>query len=281
MTILVTGARGNIGSRVVEGLAAAGHRVRGAGRDPETLTLPPGVDRVALDLNAPQSARDALRDVHTVFLYPTRGEIGEFLAAARSAEVEHIVLLSSPASYEPVEHEGVIGRVHQAVEQALAGSGLPHTVLYPSWLASNARRDWAGQIRDHGRVGLPYPDAQFTPIHLDDVAEVAVDLLSREAFRGRMQILTGPESLRQREIVGILGEVLGHPVPVDELTRKQALAQREPSMPEDVLNALLDVTATAVGLPAPVNNTVERITGHPARTFRAWAQANRSAFRPA
>jgi hypothetical protein len=49
-------------------------------------------------------------------------------------------------------------------------------------------------------------------------------------------------------------------------------------MPEPVLEVLLEVAASAVGVLAPVNNTVERITGHPARTFREWAHANRAAF---
>lgn len=115
-------------------------------------------------------------------------------------------------------------------------------------------------------------------MHIDDVAEVAADLLTRDRFRGRTQILTGPESLRQRDVVGILADVLGRPVPVDELTREQAMAARPDWMPEPILDTLLDVAAAAVGVPAPINNTVERITGHRSRGFDDWAEANRAAF---
>ncbi|MET0135151.1 MAG: hypothetical protein ABW215_16345, partial [Kibdelosporangium sp.] len=128
------------------------------------------------------------------------------------------------------------------------------------------------------RIGIAYPDAQFTPIHVDDVADVAAALLTRRDYHGRMLALTGPESLSQADIVTILGEVLGKPIPVDALTREQALQQREPWMPEPVLNVLLDITEAAVGVPAPINNTVERITGHPARTFRQWAEEHRADF---
>src|SRR5436190_455102 len=81
--------------------------------------------------------------VGTVFLYPVRGgSVAAFLDAARKADVQHVVLLSSPAAYEVHEHDRLIGLVHRAVEQTVRDSGLNHTVLYPSWLASNAQRDW-------------------------------------------------------------------------------------------------------------------------------------------
>ena len=91
-------------------------------------------------------------------------------------------------------------------------------------------------------------------------------------------MLTGPGSLRLRDIVGVLGDVLGRSIPVDELTREQAVARRDSRMPEPVLEVLLDVAAVAVGVPAPVTNTVERITGHPSRTFGEWAREHRADF---
>lgn len=262
--ILVTGARGNIGRRVVAKLTEAGHEVRGTAREA-------GPDTVQLDLTRPNV--EALRGVDAMFLYPTRGNVDEFLTAART--VRHVVLLSSPAAYEAGEHDRPIGLAHRAMEQAVERAGLDHTILYPSWLATNAIRDWASQLRT-GRVGIAHPDAQVSPIHLDDVAEVAADLLTRERHRGRMVVLTGPESLRLRNIVATLADVLARPVTVDALTREQALAA--PGLPESVREVLLEVMAAAVDVPATVNNNVERITGHPARTFREWAQANRATF---
>jgi uncharacterized protein YbjT (DUF2867 family) len=276
MTVLVTGVQGNIGSRVAAKLVEAGHRVRGSSRRPSSA--PDGVEVVGLDLTQPGGAAEALAGVETVFLYPVRGSVDAFLEAARKADVQHVVLLSSPAAYEVHEHDRLIGLVHRAVEQAVQDSGLDHTVLYPSWLASNARRDWAEQIRTRGRVGIAFPDAQVNPAHIDDVAEVAVDVLTSAAHRSRMLVLTGPESVPQRGLVDVLAEVRGAPIAVDELTRDQALAERPEWMPEPVLEALLDVAAASVGVPAAVTNTVERVTGHPSRTFREWATAHRAAF---
>ena len=188
------------------------------------------------------------------------------------------MLLSSPASFEAHEHDRHIGQVHRTIEKSLEDSGLAHTLLYPSWLATNAARDWSGQIRDTGSVALPFPDAQFNPIHPDDVAEVAAHLLTRAEHRARVQILTGPQSLRLREIVAILGDVLDTPISLRTLTRGQATQNRATWMPEAVLDALLDAEEAATDVIAPVNNAIERITGHPAHTFQTWAHDNRSAF---
>jgi len=267
MTILVTGARGNIGGRL---LARLGSAARGSAREP-------GRADVQLDITDPGNAGPALKDVTAMFLYPTRGPQDAFLRAARKAGVEYVVLLSSPDVYEGPP-DNPIRRAHVAVEQSLADSGLPHTVLYPGWLTTNARRDWGASIREHARVAMAYPDAQFTPTHEDDVAEVAAELLTRRAYPGRSLTLTGPQSLRQRDIVAVLAEVLGRSIAVDELTAEEALGRREPWLPEPVLRHLLSVAAGAVGRPAPVTNGVERCTGHPARTFRQWALEHRPDF---
>lgn len=277
MTILVTGARGNIGSGVVARLAAAGQPVRAAARQPDSLRPPAGVEAVSLDLAAPRELPTVLDGVRAVFLFPTRPVPVEFLAAARAAGVEYVVVLSSPDVYEGAAGSPI--RVaHEQVEQAVLDSGLPHTVLYPGWLATNARRDWSAQIRATGRVGLACPDAQLTPIHLADIAEVAASLLAERGYPGRRLMLTGPESLRLRDMVAMVGEVLGRPIAVDELGRDEALARRPEWLPAAVLSQLLDVEAASVGVPAPVNNSVERLTGHPARPFRAWIEENRADF---
>jgi hypothetical protein len=85
---------------------------------------------------------------------------------------EHVVLLSSPNSYGPIGHQRIIGLVRQQIEQGIVRSGVAHTVLYPSWLATNALRDWGAEIRTNGTVSTAYPDARMTPIHIDDVAWV-------------------------------------------------------------------------------------------------------------
>ncbi|MEV3936891.1 NAD(P)H-binding protein [Glycomyces sp. NPDC049804] len=274
-TILVTGARGNIGSRLTARLAATGHRVRATARDTASLDVPASAETAELDLTDPDP--EVLQGVRTAFLYPAFGDITGFLDAAGRAGLEHLVLLSSPAAYDPVEHAGPIGAAHQAIEAAVRDSGLSHTVLYPSWLATNPARDWAEQIRA-GSVALAHPEWRINPIHLDDIAEVAAELLVRERFRGRSLILTGPESLSQREVVAQIAASLGTPIAVEELTPEQALAARPAWFPEAMFASLMAVAANFGDRPATVNNNVERVTGRPARPFAEWLRDRSPGF---
>jgi len=127
-------------------------------------------------------------------------------------------------------------------------------------------------------VTMAHPDAEFTPIHVQDVAEVAARLLTDRSYPGRALTITGPQSLRQRDIVAEVAHALGRPVTVHELTPDQAMNRRPPWMPEAVLAHLLRVQAASVGRPAPVTNGVERVTGHPPRRFADWALEHRADF---
>uniref|UniRef100_A0AAU2JXT0 NAD(P)H-binding protein n=1 Tax=Streptomyces sp. NBC_00049 TaxID=2903617 RepID=A0AAU2JXT0_9ACTN len=277
MTILVTGARGNVGRRVLERLHAAGHSLRASGRTPEQLSVPTGVDVALLDLNRPQTFEAALRGVDKVFLYAESEGAKDLFAAAGRAGVRHVVLLSSSTVGELDAETDALARMHATVEDALAESGLPGTVLRPGAFASNAF-GWSGSIRARQDLRLPYVDAHTAPIHEDDIADVAVAALADEALTGRTLTLTGPRSLTFREQVGILAGVIGREIPLHELTREEAVEQLGRFMPAPILASLLDQWAAALDAPVPVDDTVERVTGKPARTFESWAAENRAAF---
>ncbi|WP_117208461.1 NAD(P)H-binding protein [Allorhizocola rhizosphaerae] len=59
MTILVTGATGNVGRNVVKHLVAGGHAVRALSRDPQNARLPERVEVVAGDLSLPVPDKEA------------------------------------------------------------------------------------------------------------------------------------------------------------------------------------------------------------------------------
>ncbi|WP_020658498.1 NAD(P)H-binding protein [Amycolatopsis benzoatilytica] len=278
MTILVTGARGSIGSEVVRALRAGGHEVRGSARDASMLDLP---DAVSLDLTAESGFEDALEGIDAIFLYPTaRAGAGHFLAAAKKSGVSYVVLLSSPDV-----REGAAGnplrQAHLPSERAVRESGLPFTVVYPGWLAGNTRRDWGAAIRAGDPVRLFSPDAQFAPTAEADVAAVAATLLAERSYPGSDLALTGPESMTQRAVVAVLVEELGRSIEVRPETRGEALARRPEWMPAAVLEYLMDAEEAAEKRIAPVNNTVERFTGRPATSFREWARTHRSDFEKA
>src|SRR6188472_3066151 len=99
MTILVTGATGNVGRQVVEQLVKRGADVRALVRDPAKANLPAGVSLAQGDLLDVDSLRSAFAGVSTLFLL-NAVSADEFTQAlitlnvAREAGVERVVYLS-------------------------------------------------------------------------------------------------------------------------------------------------------------------------------------------
>lgn len=63
MTILVTGATGNVGRHIVNQLLEAGHHVRALTRNPSSAKLPEGVEVAYGDLTEPKTLAPALNGV--------------------------------------------------------------------------------------------------------------------------------------------------------------------------------------------------------------------------
>ncbi len=281
MTILVTGATGNVGRNVVELLLAADAPVRATSRNPKTARLPAGVDVRAGDLGDPGSFGDALSGVEKLFLFPNPSGVADFLRAAKASGVRHVVLLSSAAVSEPDVTANPIGLMHLSVEQAVRDSGLARTVLRPAAFASNVLQ-WAPAIRESGEVRVPYAESTVSPIHERDIAAVAVQALLSDGHEDATYALTGPESMTQRRQVELIAAALGRPVSVVDLVGDAARAQLEAQYGAfgvpGLVDSVLGTYAGSVGTAAPVTDTVARVTGRPATTFADWAAEHRTAF---
>ena len=107
-------------------------------------------------------------------------------------------------------------------------------------------------------------------IHERNIADVAVRALLDDRHDGRRYVLTGPETLTQREQVRVIGEVIGRPLRTEE---------QSPDEFGDQWADALAYWATLVDDPEPVTHTVPDLTGVPARTFREWATDHAADFR--
>jgi uncharacterized protein YbjT (DUF2867 family) len=279
--ILVTGASGQIGREVVAQLSAAGLPVRALSRKPQTVGFLDGVEVVVGDLTVPETLDDALRDVGAVFLV----WVAPLAPAARAIEriatrANHIVVLSAPirTNHPFFQQPNEVRKVHAGIEDLVEKSGLRWTMLRPGPFALNYRNWWAPQIRTGDVVHWFHGAAQTAAVHERDIAAVAVRALCEAQHHGRDYILTGPESLTQREQLAIIGESIGRTLTFDEVSPDGARREVIAAWPTWVADMLLSAYAAAVDRPALVTSTIEEITGTPARSFREWATDHAADF---
>ncbi|HET7617945.1 MAG TPA: NAD(P)H-binding protein [Vicinamibacterales bacterium] len=282
-TILVTGATGNIGREVVAQLRQRKDcRIRALTRRPETADLGPAVDVFGGDLTVPESLDASAAGADAVFLVWTAPLDAAAPAIARIApRVGRIVLLTSPhrTPHPFFQQPNTLRVVYEGLEQTIEASGVPWTFLRPGVFALNCLAWWGPQVRNGDVVRWFYPDAATAPIHEHDVAAVAVRALCEDGHSGREYVLTGPESLTQREQVEILGDAIGRPLRYDGQTHDEARAELLAVAPAFVVDMLLTAYAAAVGLPALVTSNVLDVTGTPARSFHQWAVDHAGQFR--
>ncbi|MFI6601353.1 NAD(P)H-binding protein [Nonomuraea sp. NPDC050536] len=268
MTILVTGARGAVARRLIRGLVDAGQKVRAAGRVPQAVQAPEGVEVVQADLSRPETLGSAFDGVAKVFLYAEPQGLDGVLAQAKQAGVEHVVLLSA-AGADSASADAITS-MHGRAEDAVAASGIGWTFLRPGGFATN-RLLWAATIRERGVVLDPFPESQSALIHEADIADAAHHVLTEPGHLGARYTLTGPESITLRRQVDILARALGRPITVELQSLDDYREALRPLGPPDIVEARIRRLAALVGTPAPVTPTVEALTTHPARSFATWA----------
>ncbi|MEU4602785.1 NAD(P)H-binding protein [Kribbella sp. NPDC023972] len=273
MTVLVTGASGNAGGAVVQALAAAGIAGRALVR--KDIELPGGISAVYGDLNRPESFADALPGVSGIFLLSGYDRVEELLDNAVRAGVRKVVLLSS-SSLDSADTGNAIAAYHHAAEEAVKASGLDWTFLRPNSFMSNTLR-WLDQLRAGDVVRVQFPDVPISTIHPLDIAEVAVRAFT-EDHAGVIHRLTGPVALTPPQQVEILGQAIGRPLTVYPMTRAEAHAELHATMPPQYAEAIESFFGDGIIDETSVNDTVEKVTGHPARTLPEWTSENAALF---
>ncbi|QNP69603.1 NAD(P)H-binding protein [Streptomyces roseirectus] len=273
--ILVTGATGNLGRALRGELRDV--PMRGLTRDLKGASRADFPEAVEGDLTRPETLTSALDGVTSLFLLQGTGAEEAVLAEAEAAGVRHVVLVSS-ITVETHPHLPAAAR-NLTVEHALQSSGMTWTILRPTQFASNTLW-WAPGIRAHAEVRAPYPDTGLPTIHPADIASVAHRALTDPAHHNRTYALTGPARVAVRDQVTTLAETLNREITLVELTRAQAHRAMTAHLDPETADAILDLTGGDVNEPLlRVRDTVEKITGTPARTYAQWAAEHASAFR--
>ncbi|RKN66168.1 hydroxylase [Microbacterium sp. CGR2] len=265
MTILVTGATGNVGRLVVDHLRAAGSPVRALTKNPKKAALPADVEVFTGYLGELETLPPVLEGVDRMYLAPLPETVRDVVSMAKDAGVRKIVALSQIDADREAERDESEWHYH-VIEKAVENSGLEWTFLRVGQFFANSL-DWAEQIRSTGAVKGAYGSATYAPIDQNDIAATAATLLLQDGHHGKKYVLTGPESLTKIEMVRIIGEVIGRDIRFEEQTREEAYKDMYDSGWGEGADWMLDLDARFTENPEVALPTFEQINGRRGTTF--------------
>ena len=196
--ILVLGATGKTGKRVVDRLTAAGRPVRAASRSGETR----------FDWENEATWAPALDGVDAVYItyYPdlafpgAADTVGRFADLAVANGVRRLVLLS--------------GRGEEGARQAevrVENSGADWTLVRCAFFDQNFEEAFVDAVRS-GRLAVPGGDTAEPFLDADDIADVVFAALTEDRHIGQLYELTGPRLLTFSDVAAELSTAVGHEV---------------------------------------------------------------------
>lgn len=217
--VLVTGASGMTGRRVLAGLRDLGVPTRAASRSSEWR----------LDWQDRSTWDRVLDGAESVYLvqYDPEPLTEAFIERAVAHGVERIVLLSARGADRPGYFEGVDEPVtHLLSEEAVRASGLEWTILRPGWFAQNFDEGLLADGLREGVLRLPAGEGAAAWIDAEDIAAVAVAALTEDGHHGRVYELSGPRALTLDEAATEISAALGRPVRYEAVSARDYVDER-------------------------------------------------------
>jgi len=268
-SILVVGATGTLGSRLVRQLTAGGVKPRALVRTHKNAeAIAAFAHPVIGDLLAPETLKSAFLGAERVFVLGQPTADMEALErnaidAAVAAGAGRIIYMSNFTAKEGSELRP--NHIHGVHERLVASLGVHWTVLGPTRYMTNVPFNWSSVLHDGlllegGGSGL------MTCVDPDDVAAVAVKTLTEDGHEGQTYKLTSQDAFTAAELARLLTEVLGCDVRVFE-----GGGERAPMMAKYF-------AMVAAGL-YKRTDTLGKLLGRPPRTYADWLRHNLPAIR--
>ncbi len=266
--ILVTGATGQLGTRIVQQLLKRlpADRIVAGGRS--AAKAPPGVEFKVVDYDQPATIEAALDGVTRVVLVSGNAvgkRVPQHQAVIDAAARAGVQLLAYTSILRANVNPLLLAAEHRATEEVLAASGLSFIALRNSWYSENYTGSAAFAIQA-GVVQSAAGEGRISAASRDDYAEAAAVLILRDDHKpGQAYELAGSTSFSKREYAELLSRKSGKQVVVQELTESQySAALVHAGLPEAFAGILADSDAKAGdGWLFDDSRTLEKAIGRP------------------
>ncbi|MFB8032401.1 SDR family oxidoreductase [Streptomyces sp. NPDC056004] len=271
MSIVVTGATGELGRLVVEQLLATvpASGIAAVVRDAEKAAplAARGVELRVADYDRPESLKDAFRAGDRVLLIsgsevgrrvPQHTAVIDAAKAAGVAQLAYTGILGGPAADFRLAAE------HKVTEQLILDSGLPHTFLRNGWYTENYTANLA-PVLEHGAVVANAGEGRIASATRADYAAAAAAVLTGEGHIGAAYELSGDVAWSLAEYAAEISKATGEEIAyrnVPAATHQEILVGA--GVPEFFAEILVNVDeAIARGLLATTSGDLARLIGRP------------------
>ena len=223
MKILVTGATGKLGSKVVEALLkivpASQLAVSVRNMDKAEQLRARGVDIRQGDFDHPETLDTAFEGIDRLLIISADGDnetrIPQHRNAVAAAERAGVKFIAYTSITNAKESKNFLAPTHQATEEAILKTGIPYSFLRNNWYLENEISSIQGVLAGapwvtsagNGKVGWALQQ---------DYAEAAAAVLSGKGHENTIYELSG-KLMTQEELASTLGTVLGKEVPVQQV----------------------------------------------------------------
>ncbi|KAI1325186.1 NAD(P)-binding protein [Xylariaceae sp. FL0255] len=281
MSILLTGGSGKTAPRIAALLAAnkkpflLGSR-KGAGE-------PGGHPVIKFDMSDESTWAKALQQTAIKAVYIMEPRVSEpwvymnkFVDFAKEQGVSRVVLCAGTTA--AIGKDGM-GRVWEH----LIKSGLDYAVLRPSWFMDNLSDPHMGvsfTVSKFNKFDTATQDGKIAFVTADDVAEVAYHVLTDEkSYNCDLRVL-GPQNLTYDQVAETFTNVLGRKIQHGKLDEADRINQLVGAgLPDYMARFLTRIELFAAqGGEMGTSDTVERLTGHPAKSLQQFIEENKSVW---
>jgi NAD(P)H dehydrogenase (quinone) len=282
------GSHGATGNHVVRQLLAQGLSVRAFVRQADERAKELGelgADIAVGDLHNFKDVRAALDGVQRAyFTYPVAEGLLEattmFVSAGKQTGLRSVVNMSQITARP--DHASPAARQHWLAERVLDWSGIGVTHLRPPFFLENLFNVAAPTVGADSKIYLPYGQGRHAPIAGEDIARVAVGILTDpDPHRGRTYVPTGPASLTMAEQASVFTDVLGRETEYVEISVQawREILSRVPVMTPYLIEHLARVAESHQhGEFDAVTDVVGTIGGASPKSLEIFIRQNQTAF---
>lgn len=271
MKILVTGATGKLGSKVVESLLKSipARELAVSVRNPEKAEglRSRGVEVRHGDFDHPETLENAFKGIDRLLIISADGDnetrIRQHTNAVRAAEHAGVKFIAYTSLANATESKNIMAPPHVATEAAIIKTGIPYSFLRNNWYLENeigsiqgamAGAPWVTSAGE-GKVGWALQQ---------DYADAAAAVLVGSGHENTVYELSGP-LLTQEELASALGNVLGKEVPVQQVSdEKYAEIMKGLGLPDFVIPIVVGIQESIRNGSLEVeSNDFEKVLGRP------------------